>query len=84
MEGAAHGVTANVVAPGLTDTPMTRAAVGRDDELLATARSSGISNPMGAVLSPADIASAIVRSCLPDARHVPGQVLHVSAGSVMP
>jgi NAD(P)-dependent dehydrogenase (short-subunit alcohol dehydrogenase family) len=84
MEGAAHGVTANVVAPGLTDTPMTRSAIGSDDELLATARSSGISNPMGVVLSPADIASAIAWFCLPEAVHVTGQVLHVSAGSVMP
>ena len=84
LEGAPHGVTANVVAPGLTDTPMTRAVIGGDEELLAAARTSGIANPMGVVLRPAEVAEGIVFFCLPEAGRVTGQVLHVSAGSVMP
>jgi hypothetical protein len=83
-EGARHGVTANVVAPGITDTPMTRGAIGRDEELLATSRSSAISNPMGVVLSPAGIASAVAWFCLPEAGRVTWQVLHVSPPDAMP
>jgi len=82
-EGAPHGVTANVVAPGLTDTPLTRRAVGGDAELAEAARNSRIANPMNVVLSPADIADAVLYFAGPAARHTTGQVLHVSAGSVM-
>jgi 2-hydroxycyclohexanecarboxyl-CoA dehydrogenase len=82
-EGAPHGVTANVVAPGLTDTPMTRHGIGGRTELENIARASPIANPMGIVLAPEDIAEAILFFAGPGSAHTTGQVLHVSAGSVM-
>jgi len=83
-EAAAAGVTINAVAPGLVDTPMTRAIYGGAGDLGATARSSVISNPMGIVLEPEDIAHAVAFLCHPDSRAITGQVLHVNAGSLMP
>jgi NAD(P)-dependent dehydrogenase (short-subunit alcohol dehydrogenase family) len=83
-EAAAAGVTVNAVAPGLVDTPMTRGLYGGASDLGATARSSAISNPMGIVLEPEDIAHAVAFLCHPDSRGITGQVLHVNAGALMP
>ncbi len=83
-EAAAAGVTANAVAPGLVDTPMTRQAMGDAEQLASVARSSNIANPMGIVLQPEDIAHAVAFLCHPDSRGITGQVLHVNGGSIMP
>ncbi|MBP6994852.1 MAG: SDR family oxidoreductase [Phycicoccus sp.] len=83
-EGAPHGVTANVVAPGLTDTPMTR-ALGLDAASLAEAVvSSPVANPMHVVLTAEDQAEAIAWFCLPGSSHVTGQTMHVNGGGWMP
>jgi NAD(P)-dependent dehydrogenase (short-subunit alcohol dehydrogenase family) len=82
-EAAASGVTVNAVAPGLVNTPMTRKLFGAEN-LAATAQSSVISNPMGLVLSPDDIAHAVAFLCHPDSRAITGQTLHVNAGALMP
>jgi NAD(P)-dependent dehydrogenase (short-subunit alcohol dehydrogenase family) len=82
-EAAASGVTANAVAPGLVDTPMTRHAIGDTERLASVARSSNIANPMGLVLQPEDIAHAVAFLCHPDSRGITGQVLHVNGGSLM-
>jgi 2-hydroxycyclohexanecarboxyl-CoA dehydrogenase len=83
-EAAASGVTVNAVAPGLVDTPMTRAVFGDAAALGATAQSSAIANPMGIVLEPDDIAHAVAFLCHPASRGITGQVLHVNAGALMP
>lgn len=83
-EGAGHGVTANVVAPGLTDTPLARGADLGHEDLVRMVSSSAIANPMGELIEPEDSADAVAYFCLPAARHVTGQTLHVSAGSIMP
>lgn len=84
LEVATDGITANVVAPGIVDTPMTRKSWPTDADMLAMATSSPIANPMGRVLSPDDIALAVAWLASDDARHVTGQTLHVNAGSLMP
>lgn len=84
LEGAPHGVTANSVAPGLVDTAMTRRIMPTDEAMHTAATASPISNPMGAVLSPDDIAHAVVFLCHPKSAHITGQVLHVNAGALMP
>ena len=84
LEGAEHGVTANVVAPGLTDTAMTCRLMPSDEALQYAASKSGIANPMGAVLSPDDIAHAVAFFCSSGAGRITGQTLHVNAGSLMP
>jgi NAD(P)-dependent dehydrogenase (short-subunit alcohol dehydrogenase family) len=84
LEGAAHSVTANAVAPGLVDTPMTRRLMPTDEALSTAATSSPIANPMGTVLSPDDIAHAIHFLCQTRSGRITGQVLHVNAGALMP
>ncbi len=84
QEGAPHGVTANVVAPGLVDTPMTRRSWPSDDQLRATATDSPIANPMGHVLRPEEIATAVAFLVGPGTEHLTGQTLHVNSGSLMP
>mgnify|MGYP006163113067 CR=1 FL=1 len=83
-EGAESGVTANAVAPGLVDTPMMRMHMPETETLEAAARVSNISNPMGLVLQPEDIAHAVAFLCHPESKGITGQVIHVNAGSIMP
>lgn len=83
-EGAPRGVTANEVAPGLTDTPLTR-GLGLDSAALAAAvADSPVANPMSVVLTAEDQAEAIAWFCLPGSEHVTGQTLHVNGGGYMP
>ncbi len=84
LEGAADGVTANVVAPGIGDTPMSRAAWPTDDEMLAMATASPLANPMGRLLAPEDVAAAVAWLTTDETRHLTGQTLHVNGGSLMP
>ncbi len=83
-EVARFGITANVVAPGITDTAMTRAQFGSQERLIEQATNSGIANPMRVVIQPEDIAAAVAFFALPESRYVTGQTLHVNAGSLMP
>lgn len=83
-EVARRGITANVVAPGITDTPMTRTQFGGEEELRLQATSSGIANPMRVVIEPEDIAAAVAFLADPESRYITGQTLHVNAGSFMP
>jgi 3-oxoacyl-[acyl-carrier protein] reductase len=81
-EVARMGITANVVAPGITDTAMTRGQFG--DRLEEEAASGRIANPMKVVIQPDDIASAVCYLALPESRYITGQTIHVNAGAFMP
>lgn len=83
-ELATRNITANVVAPGLTDTPMTRGTFGDGDALKEMAKSGSIANPMRVVIQPEDIAAAAAFFASPESRYITGQTLHVNAGSYMP
>ncbi|HZQ35698.1 MAG TPA: SDR family NAD(P)-dependent oxidoreductase [Dehalococcoidia bacterium] len=83
-ELAPDGVTANIVAPGITDTPMTRAIFGGEEALRRQASSGRIANPMRVVIEPEDIAAAVAFLAGPEARYITGQTLHVNAGAFMP
>ncbi|GAA3909227.1 SDR family NAD(P)-dependent oxidoreductase [Microbacterium invictum] len=80
-EGAPHGVTANSVAPGLTDTPM--AADMYDNDAGTAVKVLNVSNPMKVLLEPIDIAHGVAYFCSTEARYVTGQLLHVNGGAVM-
>jgi NAD(P)-dependent dehydrogenase (short-subunit alcohol dehydrogenase family) len=85
LEAAESGVTCNIVAPGLVATPMSMGFYGGDmDELRRVATTTIVANAMKVVLEPADIASVIGFLCLPAARYITGQTLHVNGGSLMP
>jgi NAD(P)-dependent dehydrogenase (short-subunit alcohol dehydrogenase family) len=71
-----HGVTVNVVAPGMVDTPMI-AAAGVAEELYEDVVRR---TPVGRLGKPADIAAACVYLASDDAGFVTGQVLSPNGG----
>jgi NAD(P)-dependent dehydrogenase (short-subunit alcohol dehydrogenase family) len=80
VDYAKHGVRANVVTPGATDTPGLREAFtnGRDvEESLARA---ALQSPLGRLAAPEEIAHAIVFLCGDRARFVTGTELVVDGG----
>ena len=76
-EVARDGVTANVVCPGPTDTPL----FGGFPEKIRTALVKAI--PLRRLADPADIAHAVSYFASPGAAYVTGQVLSVSGGLTM-
>lgn len=83
-EVAPSGVTANTVAPGIVETPMTYASFGGPEQLKAQATAGRIANPMGVVLQPEDISWAVWYLAHPNTRYISGQTIHVNAGAFMP
>jgi 2-hydroxycyclohexanecarboxyl-CoA dehydrogenase len=76
-EVARHGITANAVCPGPTDTPLFASLPERLRESLQR------SIPLGRLGRPEDVAAAIAYFASPRAEFVTGQVLSVSGGLTM-
>jgi NAD(P)-dependent dehydrogenase (short-subunit alcohol dehydrogenase family) len=76
LEVGAHGITANVVAPGLVDTPMLRGS-GIPSDLLEQSRRA---IPVGRLGTPDDVAAACAFLASDDAAFVTGQVLSPNGG----
>lgn len=87
METAKQGITVNAVCPGYTDTDMARSAIdnlvraGRteDDAMRAITRVM----PIGRLIRPEEVASAVAWLCAPNAAAVTGQCIGVAGGEVM-
>lgn len=77
QEVAARGVTANCVAPGFIQSPMTDAL---NDDQRAAIMSKIPANDLG---SGEDIAGAVIYLASDEARYVTGQTLHVNGGMAM-
>lgn len=75
--GAAHGVYANIVAPGPVETPMWQTVTGRQ------APSAHGSVPLGRYGQPEDIAQAILFLCSPASNWITGTTLDVNGGMLM-
>lgn len=75
LELAPHGIRANSIAPGLTDTAQPRYGMS-EDELLAAGRLL----PLGRVAEPDEIARAALFLASDDAGFITGQCLHVNGG----
>jgi 3-oxoacyl-[acyl-carrier protein] reductase len=71
------GATANVVAPGMVESPMT---ADLPPQVLAGARSESV---LGRVARPEDVADAVAFLCSERARHITGAVLRVDGGQYM-
>jgi NAD(P)-dependent dehydrogenase (short-subunit alcohol dehydrogenase family) len=87
-ETARTGVTVNAVCPAYTDTAMAERAVQnivRDMDRTAEQARGMIerSNPLGRLIEPREVASAVAWLCSPDAAAMTGQSLAVAGGEIM-
>lgn len=86
VETAKQGITVNAVCPGYTDTDMARLAVenlvraGRSEEDARKAITRVM--PIGRLIRPEEVASAVGWLCAPEAAAVTGQCLGVAGGEV--
>jgi NAD(P)-dependent dehydrogenase (short-subunit alcohol dehydrogenase family) len=80
VDHARDGVRANVVCPGVTDTPLFRAhlATARDPTLFRSVREQR--NPLGRLLRPDEVARAIVFLASEESAGMTGATLVVDAG----
>jgi 3-oxoacyl-[acyl-carrier protein] reductase len=76
-EVASRGITANCIAPGFIETPMT----GELNEKQVAAVAAAI--PAGFFGKPEDIAAAVVYLASDEARYITGETLHVNGGMLM-
>jgi 3-oxoacyl-[acyl-carrier protein] reductase len=76
-EVASRGITANCIAPGFIETPMTGALNEKQVETIAGAI------PAGVFGKPEDIAAAVVYLASSEARYITGETLHVNGGMAM-
>lgn len=87
METAKKGITVNAVCPGYTDTDMAASAVrtlvdaGRTEEEARRAITRVM--PIGRLIRPEEVASAVLWLCGDDAAAVTGQAIAVAGGEVM-
>ncbi|CAN5846754.1 SDR family NAD(P)-dependent oxidoreductase [soil metagenome] len=88
VETARSGVTVNAVCPAYTDTDMATRAVenimrdmdrSADDARALLTRN----NPLGRLITPEEVASAVVWLCTPDAAAMTGQAIAVAGGEIM-
>ena len=87
VELAKSAVTVNAVCPGFTDTDLAAAAI--DGIAARTGRSRGEAraelerfNPQGRLVSPEEVAAAVLWLCLPESRSITGQAIAVAGGEV--
>ena len=76
-EVASRGITANCIAPGFIETPMTHGLNEKQTEAIAG------SIPAGTFGKPGDIAAAAVFLASEEARYITGETLHINGGMVM-
>jgi 3-hydroxybutyrate dehydrogenase len=87
LELATSGVTVNAVCPGFTDTDLL--AVSIDNIMKKTGRSHGQAvaeltkhNPQGRLITPVEVANAVVWLCGEGAGAITGQAIAVAGGEV--
>lgn len=86
LETAKQGITVNAVCPGYTDTDMARSAIenlvraGRSEEDAMKAITRVM--PIGRLIRPEEVASAVGWLCAPEAAAVTGQCIGVAGGEV--
>ncbi len=82
-ELATSGVTANVVCPGPTDTPLLSGMVGHDDRGAKVIAAMTRAVPMKRLGRPRDVAAAVAFFSSEEAGFITGQTLSVSGGLTM-
>ncbi len=82
-ELARSGINVNAVAPGLTVTEASLRERSNLEFLQHMVTGGAERNFFGRLSTPDDVASAVAYLCLPESRQITGQVIHVSAGSIV-
>ncbi|MBI5106351.1 MAG: SDR family oxidoreductase [Solirubrobacterales bacterium] len=82
-EVATKGVTANVVCPGPTETPLLEGMVGTDERGAKVIAAMTRAVPMKRLRRPEDVAAAVAYFASEEAGFVTGQTLSVSGGLTM-
>ena len=77
-----YDINVNAIAPGITNTGMTR-GFGDADALQRIASSGPLENLFHRVSQPEDVAAAVLFLCIPASRQITGQTIHTSAGAVV-
>jgi NAD(P)-dependent dehydrogenase (short-subunit alcohol dehydrogenase family) len=76
QEWAVDGIRANLVAPGLVETPMTKTLY--EQEEIKKAREKIV--PLGRIAKPLDVANAVLFLASAEASYITGQVIAVDGG----
>ncbi|WP_419843078.1 SDR family NAD(P)-dependent oxidoreductase [Candidatus Poriferisodalis sp.] len=82
-EVARHGITANVVCPGPTDTPLLADIASGSDASDKIIAAMARAVPMKRIGQPQEVAAAVVFLCSEEAAYITGQTLSVSGGLTM-
>jgi 2-hydroxycyclohexanecarboxyl-CoA dehydrogenase len=82
-EAARHGVTANTVCPGPTDTPLLAAIASAHDDSQRVIGAMTRAVPMRRLAQPEEIAAAVAFFASEQAAFITGQTLSVSGGLTM-
>jgi 2-hydroxycyclohexanecarboxyl-CoA dehydrogenase len=82
-EMARHGITVNVVCPGLTETPLLEGIRAQSPKTARVIEAVTRAIPLGRVGQPEDIAGAVAFLASPAADFITGQTLSVSGGLTM-
>jgi 2-hydroxycyclohexanecarboxyl-CoA dehydrogenase len=82
-EMARHGITVNVVCPGITETALLQGIREESPKNAKVIEAIGRSIPLGRIGAPEDIAGAVVFLASPEAGYITGQTLSVSGGLTM-
>lgn len=82
-EVAKHGITANTVCPGPTDTPLLRGIVAAEQDGAKVIEAITKAVPMKRLAQPEEVAAAVAFFCSAEAGFITGQTLSVSGGLTM-
>jgi len=85
QEVATKGVTVNAVCPGFTDTAIVAESVARIVEKTGRSEAEARAelaryNPQKRLVTPAEVASAVLALCLPSSGAINGQAIAVDGG----
>ena len=80
VDFARHGIRANCVCPGTTDTPLFRRHLETSDDPGAFLATRAARNPIGRILTASEVASAIDYLAFDESSGITGTVLVVDAG----